>query len=51
MGYWVRLDQLDFVPVVARNGKPTLALPCERALPVSLDEPFYEAFVAAVALA
>lgn len=29
----------------------TLAMPCGRALPVSLAEPFYSAFVAAVALA
>jgi hypothetical protein len=50
-GYWVRLDQLDAVPAVTRNGKLTLALPCGRALPVSLAEPFYAAFVAAVALA
>ena len=33
-----------------RNGKLTLALPCERALPVSLARPFYKAFVEAVAL-
>lgn len=26
-GYWVRLDQLDFVPAVRRNGKLALALP------------------------
>lgn len=50
-GYWVRLDQLDAVPAVTRNGKLTLALPCDRALPVSLREPFYAAFVDAVALA
>ena len=49
-GYWVRLDQLDEVPAVRRNGALTLALPCERALPVSLDEPFYAAFVRAVAI-
>lgn len=49
-GYWVRLDQLDAAPAVTRNGKLTLALPCDRALPVSLREPFYAAFVDAVAL-
>lgn len=47
-GYWVRLDQLDETPAVRRNGRLTLALPCARAMPVSLDEPFYDAFVRAV---
>lgn len=49
-GYWVRLDQLDAVPAVRRNGRLTLALPCAEALSVSLEEPFYDAFVQAVAL-
>jgi hypothetical protein len=49
-GYWVRLDQLDEVPAVRRNGRLTLALPCSAALPVSLNHPFYEAFMRAVAL-
>lgn len=49
-GYWVRLDQLDSVPAVRRNGVLTLALPCDQAQAVSLDEPFYSAFVRAVAL-
>ena len=49
-GYWVRLDQLDEVPAVRRNGSLTLALPCAWALPVSLDETFYDAFVRAVTL-
>lgn len=49
-GYWVRLDQLDEVPAVRRNGVLTLALPCPRALPVSLDEGFYDAFVRAVTI-
>ena len=48
--YWVRLDQLDDVPAVKRRGALTLALPISRALPVSLAQPFYEAFVDAVAL-
>lgn len=50
LGYWVCLDQLDFVPSVRRNGKLTLALPCAAALPVSQEEPFYSAFVRAVEL-
>jgi hypothetical protein len=47
-GYWVRLDQLDDVPAVRRGKVLTLCI--ERALPVSMDEPFYAAFVRAVAL-
>jgi Holliday junction resolvase len=50
-GYWVRLDQLDAAPAVRRAGKLTLALPCDRALPVAMDEGFYSAFVRAVELA
>lgn len=50
-GFWVRLDQLDEVPAVRRNGRLTLALPCAEALPFSLARPFYEAFVRSVALA
>jgi hypothetical protein len=49
-GYWVRLDQLDDVPAVRRGKVLTLCMPIERALPVSMDEPFYAAFVRAVAL-
>lgn len=49
-GYWVRLDQLNEVPAIRRNGKLTLALPVDLAQPVSLEEPFYTAFVRAVAL-
>lgn len=49
-GYWVRLDQLDEVPAIRRNGKLTLALSVGQAQAVSLAEPFYTAFVRAVAL-
>lgn len=49
-GYWIRLDQLDDVPAVRRGKVLTLCMPIERALPVSMDEPFYAAFVRAVAL-
>lgn len=49
-GYWVRLDQLDAVPAVRRRGGLTLALPLTEAMPVTLQEPFYAAFVRAVAL-
>lgn len=49
-GYWVRLDQLNSVPVTLHSGKCTLQLPPSDALPVSLREPFYTAFVRAVAL-
>lgn len=49
-GYWVRLDQLDGVPAVRRAGGLVLIIPLDKTLPVSLSEPFYEAFVRAVAL-
>jgi hypothetical protein len=49
-GYWIRLDQLDDVPAVRRGKVLTLCMPIERALPVSMNEPFYSAFVRAVAL-
>lgn len=49
--YWVRLDQLDFIKPVERNGCRSLALPLSRAQPVSLDRSFHAAFVDAVALA
>jgi hypothetical protein len=49
-GYWVRLDQLDgFAPVRRRYGM-VFAFPIDQAQPVSLAEPFYTAFVRAVAL-
>ena len=48
--YWVRLDQLDDVPAVHRGGGLTLTIPLGKTLPVSLAEPFYAAFVRAVAL-
>ncbi|MEH6952701.1 hypothetical protein V4R08_15625 (plasmid) [Nitrobacter sp. NHB1] len=48
--YWIRLDQLDEVPAVRRGKALTLCMPIERALPVSMDEPFYSTFVRAVAL-
>jgi hypothetical protein len=38
------------VPAVRRGKVLTLCMPIERALPVSMDEPFYAAFVRAVAL-
>jgi Holliday junction resolvase len=50
-GFWVRLDQLDKVAVTRRRFGPVLALPISHALPVSLAEPFYAAFVRSVALA
>ncbi|WP_166652290.1 hypothetical protein [Enterovirga rhinocerotis] len=43
LSYWVRLDQLDFIRPVARNGAQTLALPLGRSC--------HAAFVSAVALA
>ncbi len=49
-GFWVRLDQLDTLSVTRRRFGPVLALPIAQALPVSLDEPFYAAFVRAVAI-
>ena len=49
-GHWVRLDQLDEVPAIRRAGVLTLCLPISEAMPVSLSEPFYAAFVRAVAL-
>ena len=49
-GHWVRLDQLDGLPVTLRRFGPVFALPVREAQPVSLDEPFYAAFVRAVAL-
>ncbi|WP_439926190.1 hypothetical protein [Nitrobacter sp. JJSN] len=49
-GYWVRLDQLDEVPAVRRGKGLTLCIPVAHALPVSMNEPFYTAFVRAVAL-
>jgi hypothetical protein len=48
-GYWVRLDQLDNLPAVRRAGAYTLAVPIAEALSVTLTEPFYAAFVRAVA--
>jgi hypothetical protein len=33
-----------------RDKLPTLRMPIERALPVSMNEPFYSAFVRAIAL-
>lgn len=50
LGYWVRLDKLDDTPAVRRAGALTLCIPVTRAVPVSLTEPFYSAFVRAVAL-
>ncbi|OPH84406.1 hypothetical protein B2M20_02340 [Nitrobacter vulgaris] len=41
---------LDEVPAVRRSKVLTLCMPIERALLVSMDEPFYSAFVRAVAL-
>lgn len=49
-GFWVRLDQLDEVPAIRRHKTLTLTLPTSQALAVSLAEPFYAAFVRAVAL-
>lgn len=49
-GFWVRLNQLDAVPAVRRGSTYTLACPTDRALPVSLDQDFYSAFVMAVTL-
>lgn len=49
-GFWVRLDQLDELPAIRRNKTLTLTLPTSQALVVSLAEPFYAAFVRAVAL-
>jgi hypothetical protein len=49
-GHWVRLDQLDEVPAIRRAGVLTRCLPISEAMPVSLSEPFYAAFVRAVAL-
>jgi Holliday junction resolvase len=49
-GYWVPLDQLDELPAMRLNGTFALWLPVYEALPVSLDEPFYEAFFRAVTL-
>jgi len=49
-GCWVRLDQLDSVPAVRRNGTMTLCVPLHDTIPVSLQEDFYRAFVRAVAL-
>jgi hypothetical protein len=49
-GFWVRLDQMDEVPAVRRHKTLTLTLPISEALPVSLAEPFYAAFVRAVAI-
>ena len=49
-GHWVRLDQLDEVPAIRRAGVLTLCLPISEAMPVSLSDPFYAAFVRAVAL-
>lgn len=48
-GHWVRLDQLDAVPATRRAGAMVLTIPLDETLPVSLSEPFYEAFVRAVA--
>lgn len=48
--FWVRLDQLDAVGITRRRYGPVLALPIGEAQPVSLDEPFYAAFVRAVTL-
>lgn len=50
-GYWVRLDQLDAVPAVRRGSVYTLACPLDQAMPVSLKDDFYAAFVGAVAVA
>lgn len=50
-GYWVRLDQLDAVPAVRRGAFYTLACTIEHALPVSLRDDFYAAFISSIALA
>jgi len=46
--YWVRLDQLDDVPAIRRRGVLTLCLPVDKALPVTLHESFYTAFIDAI---
>lgn len=48
--YWVRLGQLDGVPAVRRNGSLTLALPLNEAQAVSMERPFYAAFIEAVSI-
>jgi hypothetical protein len=47
--FWVRLDQLDDLPAVRRNGSLTLCLPLDQALPVALNAPFSTAFILAIA--
>lgn len=49
--YWVRLDQLDFLPAERRGDVLTIAMPLREALPVSMRQSFHSAFVDAVALA
>lgn len=49
-GFWVRLDQLDGMTPVRRRFGPVFGLPLDQAMAVSLTEPFYAAFVRAVAL-
>lgn len=47
---WVRLDQLDEVPAQRRGNIFTLSIPTSSTLAVGASEPFYDAFVRAVAL-
>lgn len=48
--YWVHLHQLDEVAAVRIHGLITLKMPLSQAMPVTLQESFYDAFIRAVAL-
>ena len=47
-GFWVRLDQLDFVRSSTHGGKATIAFPVDDAMPVSMHYNFIHAFCDAV---
>ncbi|MEP9356888.1 hypothetical protein ABLE93_25490 [Xanthobacter sp. KR7-65] len=48
--YWVRLDQLDGIPLQHMAKKPVLILPLSQAQPVDMRASFYDAFWDAVFL-
>ena len=50
LAYWVRLDQLDAVPLQYMAKKPVLVLPLDQAQPVDMRASFFDAFFDAVSL-
>lgn len=49
LSHWVRLDQLDDVVAVRRNGSLSLSLPLCASHPISLRDPFQKALFTAIA--